>query len=58
MKLDNPFNPKEGHQMEIGVGFSHPILGGATTYTILMANLASNNHLLGPSLRHGVLHPK
>ena len=40
MKLDNPFNPKEGHQMEIGVGFSHPILGGATTYTILMANLA------------------
>ena len=40
LKLDNPFNPKEGHQMELGVGFSHPLLGGATTYTILMANLS------------------
>ena len=40
MKLDNPFNPKEGHQVELSVGLSHPTLGSAAPYAAFTANLS------------------
>ncbi|MBL91582.1 MAG: hypothetical protein CMH56_07185 [Myxococcales bacterium] len=40
MKLDNPFNPKEGHQMEFSVGLSHPSLGSAAPFAAFTANLS------------------